>query len=50
MQLTDYQIEKQIRLMLDKFKQSDLSQKKDRHCIAEVIANRLKKYFKKDNE
>ena len=44
---SDYEIERQIRLMLKKFQQSDFTQKETRRCIAEVMANKLKKVFQK---
>ena len=48
--MTNYEIEKQIRQMLYKFQQSNFTKQETRRVIAEVIANKLKKYFKKDNE
>ena len=48
--MTDYEIEKQIRQMLEKFKDSDFTKKEPRRVIAEVITNKLKKYFKKDDD
>ena len=45
---SDYEIERQIRLMLEKFQQSDFTQRETRRCIAEVMTNKLKKYFKND--
>ena len=48
MGMTDYEIEKQIRQMLEKFQHSDFTKKEPRRVIAELIAHKLKKYFKKD--
>ena len=47
--MTDYEIEKQIMLVLEKFQQSNFTNNEARRAIAEVITNKLKKYFNKDN-
>jgi len=45
--MTDYEIEKQIRQMLDKYQQSDFTKSEVRRCLAEVFSRRLKDYFLK---
>ena len=45
LEMTDYETEKQIKQMLDKYQQSDFTKSETRRCIAEVIANRLKKHI-----
>jgi len=45
--MTDYEIEKQIRQMLEKFQQSDFTKQEPRRVIANAIANQLKKHLTK---
>ena len=39
--MKNYKIEKQIRNMLDKFKQSDFTKKEVRRVIAEIITHKI---------
>ena len=45
--MSDYEIEKQIRQMLEQFKHSDFTKKEPRRVIAEVIATKLKEHINK---
>ena len=45
--MTDYEIGKQIRQMLEKFKHSAFTQKEPRRVIAEVMASKLKEHIDK---
>jgi hypothetical protein len=49
MKMTDYEIEKQIMLVLEKFQQSNFTNNEAKRVISKEIASKLKKYFKKDN-
>ena len=48
--MTSYEIESQIRRMLDKFQHSDFSKREVRRCISNVIANRLSNLSKESLE
>ena len=45
--MTNYEIEKQIKLMLDKFQQSNFTNNEARRCIANVIAENLKEHIER---
>lgn len=43
--MSNYEIEKQIRQMLDKYQQSDFTQRETRRCIAEIISHKIKEHI-----
>ena len=47
--MTDYEIERQVRQVLERFQQSNFTDSEARRCIANVIANKLKKHIKENN-